>query len=68
MGKKKYPNQVININGPAPDSDPQEININGPGPRYAGGTSQLVILFAVGLFLVIIACGVASALTAGAIW
>ena len=70
---KKPPDQQIYI-GPLPKgSGRQEVHVNPPGgrppePHYAGGTAQLVILVAVGLFLVIIACGVAAALTAGAIW
>ena len=78
------PDQIINVGPLPKGARRQEVNINPPGgrpaeassstqvssatPHYAAGTSHLVILVAVGLLLVIIACGVASALTAGAIW
>lgn len=73
MKKSTKVNQVINV-GPLPDgAGRQEVYINPPGaasspPHYAAGTSHLVVLVAVAAFLVIIACGVAFALAAGAIW
>ena len=78
------PDQIINVGPLPKGAGRQEVNINPPGgrtaeassstkvssatPHYAGGTAHLVIVLAVAIFLVIIACGVASALTAGAIW
>lgn len=72
MGDKKYPDQEIYI-GPLPKgAGRQEVYINPPGGRppvhEAQGTTHLVIVLAVAAFLVIVACGVAAALTAGAIW
>lgn len=68
MGKKQYPDQEIHING---GGRRQEIHINQggrPPVHEARGTAHLVIVVAVAAFLVFVACGVASALTAGAIW
>ena len=53
----------------------QEVYVNPPGgqpprtePHYAAGPLQLLVVAGVVAFLVLIACGVATALTAGAIW
>ena len=70
---KNQPEQEINIWSTPPGAGQQKVYVNPPGgrppePHYAGGTAQLVIVVAVALFLVVVGCGVASALTAGAIW
>jgi len=77
---KKQIDQVITI-GPLPKgAAPQEVHVNPPGgltpggltPHYAAGTERLgvlalIIILAVAAAVVISACGIASALTAGAI-
>lgn len=72
MSKKdKQPDQEVYIWPPSEGSGRQEVYVNPPGgrpPHEARGTAHLVIVLAVAAFLVIISCGVASALTAGAIW
>ena len=58
---------------PPPEGAAQQVYINPPGGRppqvhEAQGTLHLAIALAVAAFLVIVACGVATALTAVAIW
>lgn len=68
---KQQPDQEINIYQLPEGTGRQQININAPAPpppHFAAGTSHLVLLLIVGAFLVIIACGVATALTAGAVF
>lgn len=83
MSKQQHADQEIFI-GPLPKGAArQEVHVNPPGgrppsstPHYAPGTERLgvfgllllLIVLAVCAFLVISACGMASALTAGPIW
>lgn len=74
----KKTDQEVYIWPPSKDAGRQEVYVNPPGgrppeassatPHFAAGTSHLVIVVAVGLFLVVTACGIAAALTAGTIW
>ena len=69
---KQPPDQQIYI-GPLPKgAGRQEVHVNPPAssstPHVAAGTAHLVLLLAVAAFLIIIACGVATALTAGAVF
>jgi hypothetical protein len=82
--RNTQPDQIINVGPLPKGAGRQEVNINPPvvrpaeapsstqvssgTPHDAAGTSHLVIVVAVAALLVIIACGVATALTAGAIW
>jgi hypothetical protein len=80
--KQKKADQEVNIWSLPKGSAGQEVNVNPPGgrppekPHYAPGTERLgvagllllLIVLAVCAFLVISACGMASALTAGSIW
>lgn len=74
MGKKhNEPDQEVYVWSPPKGSASQQVYINPPGGRplqvhEAQGTAHLAIALAVAAFLVIVACGVAAALTAGAIW
>jgi hypothetical protein len=79
----KKADQEINIYPLPKGAPPQEVHVNRPSgrppsstPHYAAGTERLgvfgllllLIVLAVCAFLVISACGMASALTAGSIW
>lgn len=74
-GTHKATDQEINIWPLSKGAARQEVNVNPPGGRppvhEARGTAHLVVLLMLvvfGLCALIIACGAASALTAGAIW
>lgn len=67
--------QVVDIYAPHQKGSKQRVRVNPPGGRppvrEARGTAHLVVLallVIVGLFMLIVACGVASALNTGAIW
>ena len=78
--KQQHADQVITI-GPLPKgSGRQEVYVNPPGgrpssstPRYAPGTERLglftlLLVLIIGVAVLMVACGVASALVTGSIW
>ena len=81
MGKKKQTEQEVYIWPPAEGSARQEVYVNPPGgrppssstPHYAPGTERLgivtlLLIAIIGGAVLVVACGVASALVSGSIW